>query len=35
MNLRFLFQGVADAEQQGKAYGDRPYRLGLLEPAPR
>jgi hypothetical protein len=35
MNLRFLFQGVSDAEQQGKAYGDRPYRLGLLEPARR
>lgn len=32
-NLRFLFQGVTDAAKAGKAYGDIPWRLGLLEPA--
>ena len=30
-NLRFLFQGVLDAERQGKNYGEIPWRLGLLE----
>jgi hypothetical protein len=29
--LRFLFQGVSDEEQAGKAYGEIPWRLGLLE----
>lgn len=33
-NLRFLFQGVSDAARAGKPYGDIPWRLGLLEPAP-
>jgi hypothetical protein len=28
--LRFLFQGVADADRQGKPYGDIPWKLGLL-----
>lgn len=28
--LRFLFQGVSDADKQGKGYGDIPWRLGLL-----
>ncbi|MCI0683331.1 MAG: hypothetical protein L0Y71_14605 [Gemmataceae bacterium] len=32
--LRFLFQGVADAAQKGKKYGEIPYRLGLLEAVP-
>lgn len=31
--LRFVFQGVLDAQRQGKSYGDIPWRLGLLEPA--
>jgi hypothetical protein len=30
-NVKFLFQGVADADRQGKKYGDIPWRLGLLE----
>jgi hypothetical protein len=29
--VRFLFQGVADADMKGKRYGDIPWRLGLLE----
>jgi len=32
-NLRFLFQGVTDEAKQGKAYGDIPWRLGILDPA--
>ena len=32
-NLRFLFQGVTDEAKQGKAYGDIPWRLGILESA--
>jgi hypothetical protein len=28
--LRFLFQGVSDADRQGKPYGDIPWKLGLL-----
>ena len=32
--LRFLFQGVTDAQMRGKKYGEIPWRLGLLEPAP-
>ncbi len=32
-NLRFLFQGVSDEEKASKAYGEIPWRLGLLEPA--
>jgi hypothetical protein len=32
-NLRFLFQGVADTDRQGKPYGAIPWRLGLLERA--
>ncbi len=31
--LRFLFQGVAEKDRQGKKYGQIPWRLGLLEPA--
>ena len=30
--LRFLFQGVSDAARKGKAYGDIPWQLGILEP---
>jgi len=30
--LRFLFQGVSDAERRGKKYGEIPWRLGLLTP---
>ncbi|HET6574316.1 MAG TPA: non-reducing end alpha-L-arabinofuranosidase family hydrolase [Fimbriiglobus sp.] len=29
--VRFLFQGVSDADRKGKRYGDIPWRLGLLE----
>jgi hypothetical protein len=31
--LEFLYQGVADADRQGKGYGDIPWQLGLLRPA--
>ncbi|MBN1845966.1 MAG: hypothetical protein JW810_09800 [Sedimentisphaerales bacterium] len=30
-NLRFLFQGVLDADRAGKPYGQIPWRLGILE----
>lgn len=33
-DLRFLFQGVADREREGKTYGQIPWRLGLLQPEP-
>ena len=33
-NVRFVFQGVSDADRRGKKYGDIPWRLGLLELAP-
>ncbi len=33
-DLRFLFQGVTDGDMQGKSYGEIPWRLGLLTPAP-
>ena len=33
-HLRFLFQGVTDADRAGKPYGEIPWRLGLLDPAP-
>jgi len=29
--LRFLFQGVRDADKAGKPYGQIPWRLGLIE----
>ncbi len=29
-DLQFLFQGVLEADRQGKAYGAIPWRLGLL-----
>ncbi len=32
--LRFLFQGVADRDSQGKNYGEIPWRLGILELRP-
>lgn len=32
MHLRFLFQGVSDGEKAGRAYGNIPWRLGILEP---
>lgn len=32
-DLRLLFQGVLDAERQGKNYGEIPWKLGILEPA--
>ena len=31
-NLRFVFQGVSDADRAGRAYGDIPWRLAILEP---
>ncbi len=33
-NLRCLFQGVLDLDRNGKPYGQIPWRLGLLTPAP-
>jgi len=33
-NLRFLFQGVTNRARAGKPYGQIPWRLGILEPAP-
>jgi hypothetical protein len=30
-DLRFVFQGVSDAERAGRKYGEIPWRLGLLE----
>ncbi|MBN1508358.1 MAG: hypothetical protein JW955_16030 [Sedimentisphaerales bacterium] len=33
MNLQLLFQGALDKDRQGKAYGEIPWRLGLLQPA--
>lgn len=32
--LRFLIQGVLDADRAGKGYGQIPWRLGLLEAKP-
>lgn len=32
-DLRFLFQGVRDADRRGKNYGQIPWRLGVLKPA--
>lgn len=32
-NLKFLYQGVSDADRAGKAYGEIPWRLGLLKVA--
>jgi hypothetical protein len=29
--LRFLIQGVLEPDRQGKAYGQIPWRLGVLE----
>jgi hypothetical protein len=29
--LRFLYQGVADRDREGKEYGEIPWRLGILE----
>ena len=33
-NLKLLYQGVTDAEMNGKPYGQIPWRLGLLELEP-
>jgi len=33
-DLRLLFQGVTDAQMRGRSYGEIPWRLGLLTPAP-
>lgn len=33
-DLRFLFQGVLDRDRNGKKYGEIPWRLGMLKPAP-
>jgi hypothetical protein len=33
-DLRFLFQGVLDRDRAGKQYGEIPWRLGMLTPAP-
>ncbi len=32
-NLRFLFQGMRETDKAGKAYGQFPWRIGLLTPA--
>lgn len=32
-NLRFVFQGCLDEDRQGKAYGEIPWKLGLMESA--
>lgn len=32
--LRFLFQGASNAGRAGRKYGEIPWQLGLLEPAP-
>jgi len=32
-DLRLIFQGVIDKDREGKAYGEIPWKLGLLEPA--
>jgi hypothetical protein len=34
-HLRFVFQGNLTREREGKAYGELPWRLGLLEQIPR
>ncbi|MGD8239541.1 MAG: non-reducing end alpha-L-arabinofuranosidase family hydrolase [Armatimonadota bacterium] len=34
MDLRFLFQGVLNRDRSGRKYGEIPWRLGLLTPAP-
>jgi hypothetical protein len=31
-NLRFVFQGVLDADLRGKKYGEIPWRIGILDP---
>lgn len=33
-HLEFLFQGVTDEDKRGKKYGEIPWRLGILKPAP-
>jgi hypothetical protein len=33
-NLRLLFQGVTNRDRAGKNYGQIPWRLGILKPAP-
>jgi hypothetical protein len=33
-NLRLLFQGVTERARAGKNYGQIPWRLGILKPAP-
>ena len=30
-NLRFLFQGVSEADYRGAKYGGIPWKLGVLE----
>ena len=30
LNADFVFQGVLDRERKGKAYGEIPWKLGLL-----
>jgi len=34
-NLCFVFQGVLDQQHAGKTYGQIPWRLGILKPAPK
>ncbi|MDH4241377.1 MAG: non-reducing end alpha-L-arabinofuranosidase family hydrolase [Phycisphaerae bacterium] len=34
-NLRLLFQGVTNRGRAGKPYGQIPWRLGILKPAPK
>ena len=33
-HLQFLFQGVTNERRANKKYGEIPWQLGLLEPAP-
>ncbi|MFQ6096877.1 MAG: non-reducing end alpha-L-arabinofuranosidase family hydrolase [Armatimonadota bacterium] len=33
-DLRFVFQGALDRDRAGKKYGEIPWRLGMLKPAP-
>ena len=32
-DVRFLYQGVSDADREGKPYGQIPWRLAILRPA--
>ncbi|HVJ81002.1 MAG TPA: non-reducing end alpha-L-arabinofuranosidase family hydrolase [Planctomycetia bacterium] len=34
VDVKFLYQGVSDTDRRGKAYGEIPWKLGILELAP-